>query len=587
MEDVIRTAITDALLELSFGEVDFSLEHPENLAFGDYACNAAMVVAKEAGKSPREVAQLILEKVDGQIEYVEKIEIAGPGFLNFTLTRDFFTAEIARIQKEGDAWGRGDSFVGKKVVVEYTDPNPFKEFHIGHVFTNTVGESIARLFMMGGAKTLRVNYQGDVGLHVAHAVYGMKELGIQATSDFSARDLGKAYAHGATAYKNEVAGAKEAIREINKKVYDRSDAEINALYDKGREVSLAYFETLYAILGTKFDSYFFESECAERGKQLVLENSSVFVESDGARVFKGEEYGLHTRVFLNNEGLPTYEAKELALAKLKDERLEGYDHSVISTSNEITEYFKVLKKAMSFVYPDLAEKTEHIGHGTVRLSTGKMSSRTGDVISAVDFIDEVKAAVRTKVIDSKKKHQSLLDHAMVAKLPSSKSFTPAELVDESTYPLEDIAIGAIKFATLKSSILSDATFDKEQALSFEGASGPYLQYTHARICSAVQKAEVVGVTASLGVVPEVPYKVERIVYRFPEVVAHALEERAPHYVATYLTELAASFNAFYANEKIADESDLYAPYKVSLAQTVAQTLKNGLWVLGIKAPERL
>ncbi len=563
MEDVIRTAVADALFELGFGEVDFVISHPENLSFGDYACNVAMVVAKEVGKPPREIAELIQTKLEGQIEYVEKIEVAGAGFLNFTLSRDFFTQEITRANVQGERWGSNDSWSGKKVIVEYTDPNPFKEFHIGHVFTNTVGESIARLFTMAGAETHRVNYQGDVGLHVAHALYGMKQLGITAESNFSARDLGKAYAYGATEYKNDVAGVKEAIRAINKKIYEKSDPEINALYDKGRAVSLAYFEDIYKILGTKFDAYFFESECAAKGKELVLANSAVFIDSDGAKVFEGELYGLHTRVFLNSEGLPTYEAKELALSKLKEEKLGVYDHSVISTSNEITEYFKVLKKAMSFVYPELAEKTEHIGHGTVRLSTGKMSSRTGDVISAFDFIHEVTTAVQTKVKEGA--HSKEIDDVLA----------------------QDIAIGAIKYATLRSNILQDSTFDKEQALSFEGNSGPYLQYTYARICSAVEKAAALSIVPSTALAPETPYSIERLLYRFPEVVLQALEDRQPHQITTFITELAGAFNGFYSQEKIADGEDVFAPYKVVLAQAVAQTLKNGLWVLGIKAPEQM
>ena len=240
-----------------------------------------------------------------------------------------------------------------------------------------------------------------------------------------------------------------------------------------------------------------------------------------------------------------------------------YDHSVISTSNEITEYFKVLKKAMSFVYPELAEKTEHIGHGTVRLSTGKMSSRTGDVISAVDFIGEVSAAVQAKVKEGA--HSKEIDTALA----------------------QDIAIGAIKYATLRSNILQDSTFDKEQALSFEGSSGPYLQYTHARICSAVEKATVLGIVPSTAQAPETPYIIERLLYRFPEVVLQALEDRKPHQVTTFITELAGAFNGFYSEEKIADVSDMYAPYKVALAQAVAQTLKNGLWLLGITAPQSM
>ncbi len=560
MEDVIRTAVADALVELGFGEADFVISHPENMAFGDYACNVALAVAKDAGVAPREIAEKIKAHLHDQIEYVENIEVAGAGFLNFTLSRDFFTQEVVRANNEGEMWGRNDTWDGKKVIVEYTDPNPFKEFHIGHVFTNTVGESIARLFMMAGANTKRVNYQGDVGLHVAHALYGMQQLGIDATTSVSPRDLGKAYAFGATAYKNEDEGAKEAIRAINKKVYDRTDTVINNLYDTGRKVSLAYFETVYDVLGTKFDAYFFESECAPKGKGLVLAHPNVFTDSDGAKVFEGEQYGLHTRVFLNSEGLPTYEAKELALSKLKEDRLGVYDYSVISTANEITEYFKVLKKAMSFVYPLLAEKTEHIGHGTVRLTTGKMSSRTGDVIRALDFIGEVAEAVTLKVKEG------------------------AHSKDIALSLAQDIAVGAIKYATLKSNIFGDSTFDKDQALSFEGSSGPYVQYTHARICSAIEKSVSVGIIPSTTKTPEVPYTIERLLYRFPEVVASALDARQPHQVTTYITELAGAFNSFYTEEKIADVTDEYAPYKVAVATVVAQTLKNGLWVLGIKAP---
>jgi arginyl-tRNA synthetase len=327
-------------------------------------------------------------------------------------------------------------------------------------------------------------------------------------------------------------------------------------------VSLQYFETIYALIDTHFDSYFFESEAGPVGKELVLAHRDIFKESEGAHIFEGEQYGLHTRVFLNKEGLPTYEAKELALAKLKEERLGVYDHSVVSTANEITEYFKVLKKAMSFVYPELEAKTEHIGHGTVRLATGKMSSRTGDVIPALDFIDEVADAAAAKMDEG------------------GKTAPTEELA-------RDIAIGAIRYATLHGSISQNSVFDKEKALSFEGDSGPYLQYTHARIVSVLEKAKGEGVIPSTSTAPGVPYIIEKTLYRFPEVVTEALSERAPHKVAVYLTELAGAFNAFYGEEKIADASDTYAPYKAAIADAVRITLKNGLWVLGIKAPNKM
>lgn len=553
----IETAIKTALQELEVSDVAFSVEHPTDSSHGDYATNVALVASKQLGKNPREFAEELSVKLTNF-----ETSVAGPGFINFHMPRSYFTEGVTRSVSLADDWGRGDSLKGLLYLVEYTDPNPFKEFHIGHLFTNSVGETLSRLVEFSGATTKRLCYQGDVGMHVANALWGMQQMGLTPESEFTARELGKAYALGATAYKEDEV-AQTAIKALNKKIYERTDEEVNALYDKGRAVSLEYFESIYRLVGTDFDEYFFESEAGPKGKELVLDFPEVFTDSDGAKVFAGEQYGLHTRVFLNSEGLPTYEAKELALAKMKEDRLGSYDHSIISTANEITEYFKVLKKAMSFIYPDLEAKTEHIGHGTVRLTSGKMSSRTGDVIAAIDFIDEIAAAAGERI-----------------------AAASPELAGD-TQLAQTIALGAIKYATLKGNILQDSVFSKEDALSFEGASGPYLQYTHARIFSVLRKAGEVGVVPGAAKVPEQVYGVERLLYRFPQVIAEATEDRAPHKVAQYLTELAGSFNTFYAQEKIADSSDEYAPYKALVAQSVAQTIKNGLWILGIKAPEKM
>ena len=562
MQETIRQTIIKALQELDIESVDFVVEHPADLAHGDYSCNVAMVAAKKLGKNPRELAETIVKKLEGMIDDVEKLEVAGPGFINVHLSRDFFKNKIVRANELANDWGKNELLKGKKVLVEYTDPNPFKEFHIGHLFTNSVGESISRLIEFSGADTKRLCYQGDVGMHVANSIWGMQTLSMTADGDFSARDLGKAYATGATAYKEDES-AQEEIKVLNKKIYERTDEDVNALYDAGRKVSLEYFESVYDIVDTHFDEYFFESEAGPKGKELVEANPEVFVESNGAKIFDGGAHGLHTRVFINSEGLPTYEAKELALAKMKEDRLGEYDLSIISTANEITEYFKVLKKAMSFVYPELEKKTEHIGHGTVRLTTGKMSSRTGDIIPAIDFIDEIAKTAKDRM----------------------QAVNP-ELAEDQEL-VRDIAIGAIKYATLKGNILQDTVFDKEQALSFEGASGPYLQYTYARIQSVLKKAHEASITAGGDKTPAQPYEIEKILYRFPEVIAEATTDRAPHKVATFLIELAGLYNSFYAQEKIADSEDEFAPHKVMLSQAVAQTLKSGLWLLGIKAPSRM
>lgn len=561
MKEVIDLAIKEALQVLDLPLVEFSIEHPAEITHGDYACNVAMVLAKQVKQTPRAIAEKLVEVLADKIAYVEKLSIAGPGFINFYLKREFFVSAIERANNLNQDWGKNADWENKKVLVEYTDPNPFKEFHIGHMFTNVVGESLARLFMMQGADVKCLNYQGDVGLHVAKSIWGMMQLGIGPENDFDAPELGRAYALGATKYKEDESVQTE-IKAINKKIYERTDEQINALYDAGRTVSLRYFAKIYKVLGTEFSDYFFESETGSLGKALILAHPEIFKESDGARIFKGEDYGLHTRVFINKEGLPTYEAKELALSKLKEDRLGDYDWSVIVTADEVNEYFKVLLQAMSLIYPKLAAKTEHIGHGMVRLKSGKMSSRTGDVITALDFIADVTEVALAKIGES--------DHT-----------------EPDPQLAQAVALAAIKYETLNGSIKQNSIFDKEQAVSFEGNSGPYLQYTHARISSLLSKAELLEIPVNTTGYKETPYALERVIYQFPEVIKQAFLERAPHKVTTYLTELATEFNKFYAQEKIVDNTDIEAPYKLALSKAVQLTLRNGLWVLGIEAPEKM
>jgi arginyl-tRNA synthetase len=560
VREELKKVIKDTVLSLGLEIEDVHLEHPADLAHGDYSTNIAMALGKVNNKNPKDLAQEIAEKLsENKIKEVEKVEVAGAGFINFHLSQEFFTGSIEEILRSKDKWGSNESLNKQKTIVEYTDPNPFKEFHIGHLMSNAIGESISRLVEFSSAETKRANYQGDVGLHVAKAIWGL----MQGSTLQDSEALGKAYAEGAKAYE-EGEKAKEEIKEINKKVYEKNDEEINKLYDDGRKVSLEHFEEIYEKLGTKFDKdfYFYESETWELGKRLVRENvGKVFEESDGAVIFKGEDVGLHTRVFINSEGLPTYEAKDLALAKIKAERY-SYDKSVVVTASEQKEYYKVVLAAMKEVSPELAEKTKHITHGMMRLPSGKMSSRTGDVITGESMIEDVKNRVLEKMQDSELENKEEI----------------AEMV----------AVGAIKYSVLKQSAGKDIVFDMDRSLSFEGDSGPYLQYSLVRANAILEKAEQENIKSdtknarsNLAV-----GELEKLLYRFPEVVERANEEYEPHYVTTYLTELAGAFNSFYANTKIVEESE-EAPYKVALTQAFKITIKNGLWLLGIKTPNRM
>ncbi len=325
VKELIEQAIIERVTALGFPKVSIPLTHPDVLSHGDYATSIALALSKKVGKPPRAVAEDIVQGLS--INGVSKIEIAGAGFINFTLSPDFFATTLARISSD-ESWGRSQSMT-QEVVVEYTDPNPFKAFHIGHLMSNAIGESIARLLESQGATVRRANYQGDVGIHIACALWGIQELGIDPNNG---PELGRAYSHGALAYKNDES-AKEAINAINKKVYDRSDETLNEQYRIGRQASLDLFEKLYSLLGTQFDRYFFESELADKGKEIVLAHPEVFEDSDGAKVFKGEKVGLHTRVFLSAKGLAIYETKELALAYEKEKCFPNAETLYVVTAN--------------------------------------------------------------------------------------------------------------------------------------------------------------------------------------------------------------------------------------------------------------
>ncbi|MDQ5928207.1 MAG: arginyl-tRNA synthetase [Patescibacteria group bacterium] len=549
----IIDALKKALADLGIEGAEPVLERPADMAHGDYSTNVALAYAKQLGKNPRQVAESVVASLGMYELPVVKIDIAGPGFINFRLNEGYFIENLKSIDEE---YGKGNDLSGKTVLVEYTQPNILKPFHIGHLMSNTLGESLARLIENAGAKVEHLNYQGDVGLHIPKALWGIRALDVD-INDIHA--IGKAYAHGAQAYENDEQ-AKAEIDALNKKVYEK-DPEVMELYEAGKKTSLKLFEELYALLGTRFDRYYFESEVFARGVELVNEGKEkgIFKESEGAVVFPGEDYGLHTRVFITSKGLPVYEAKELALAELKAKEYPDFDISITTTAVEQEQYFQVVFKALGLLKPELDGRFTHIAHGMMQISGGKMSSRLGNVITGESLISSLIAEVQERM---------------------GERVAPELTADVA----KDVGVAAIKYTVLRQALRKNIIFDEERSLSFEGDSGPYIQYTAVRSRSVVAKAKDAGITPSFDVHPESVGLVERMLERFPEVAQRAAQEREPHHVATYLIELSSAFNSWYAQEQIIDVDDALSPYRVALADAVSNVLARGLWLLGIRVP---
>ena len=577
---IIRDLVNSSLRKLELEIVEFSVTHPKEESHGDYSVNVAMILAKQVGKNPRDLAQEIVEilnKEQRTSNIVQKIEVAGPGFINFYLKTEFLIDEAKKAVEAG--YGRNDKLAAQKTMVEFTDPNPFKEFHIGHLMSNTIGESLCRIFEANGATVKRVNYQGDIGLHVAKSIWGWQRkmsedgMSLEKLSVLGIKErivyLGAAYAYGATKYEEDSpAGelAKSEMNALNKVIYDKSDKTVDEQYVLGRKWSLDYFETIYERLGTKFEEYFFESEEGPKGLRVVeegLESGVLELGESGAVVFRGEQYGLHTRVFRNKLGLPTYEAKELALPRSKYERW-GYDKSFIITANEIDEYFKVLLKVLSLLSPDLGGKTTHLSHGIMKLTTGKMSSRTGKVVTGEGLLNELKEVVLKKMGE-----REISNRDVVA---------------------DQVAVASLKYSVLKQAIGGDIVYEPEKMTNLEGDTGPYLQYTYARTQSVIQKA--VGENKEQGILNTEELRgfdpnseelsILKWIYRYPEVVAEAGEKFAPQMIAGYIFELSQRFNSFYSQHQIVGNEA-----RIFLTTITANVLESGLNLLGIKAPSEM
>ncbi len=520
--------------------------------------------ARTLGKSPQDIAEQLVEVID--IDDAAKLG-AIAGFVNIWLDPELLARGVFQSMEAlaPGTYGNTLDNKGEIAVAEYTDPNPFKMFHIGHAYQNAVGDSLSRLYEASGAEVHRVSYHGDVGLHIAKATWGIiKQL---EAHDWKMGDvpeaerpefLGKSYAYGASAYKNNEVAKKE-IEELNKEIYNKSSKELTQIYETGRQWSLDYFEQMYEKLGAGFEKSYYESETVDIARKVVEEGlkKGVFEKSDGAIVFRGEPFGLHTRVFINSQGIPTYEAKDLGLAHLKHGDYQ-YAISIIITASEQEEYFKVLLKALEILRPELADATVHLSTGMVRIpgGDGKMSSRTGKVITADQLIDTVEREITNKAPDS----------------PSIKENT----------------LAAIKYTFLKQSIGGNIVFDIEQSVSLEGNSGPYIQYAAVRVRSIIDKSKDKDTTTRGSYDYEAEKEIIFLMARYPDYVKNAVNDLAPHDIAQFAFELAKAWNRYYEMIRILDEKDNdIRAARLNMLKYLYQVFEHSLHLLGITIPRKM
>lgn len=577
--NLIKSFIKKAVLALEISAHDVHLEHPADEAYGDFSTNSAMQLFPKRSdfgrpdlqgvKNPRALAQIIVEELNKDSDLaknVSKIEIAGPGFINFWLSEEYLAQVVESIRQNKLDIPSYHFGTNKKVMVEYAHFNTHKAVHIGHVRNITLGESLARILETLGNIVVRVSYGGDVGLHIAKCLYGIRRSKLEIRySDLSLDEkielLAKSYAEGNNAYEDDEEAKREIIQ-INRQIYEKH-SDIFPLWEETKKWSLDQFDRIYKRVDTVFDRLYYESEVFEKGLKLSYKalKNGILTKSDGAIIFNGDPYHLHTRVFVTGEENPTYEGKELGIADLETHDHPDLDLIIHAVAPEQASFFGVTFKVEELLDEKRYKgKQFHWAYGYVRLISGKMSSRKGTIIKGEWLFDEVKRRVLTAYKD----------------------------VDETS--AETIAMGAVKYSMIKIDAHQDISFDIDQSISLEGNSGPYIQYAYARARSILRKS---GEDTKLSNYNGAKLTNEervllRTLYTFPEVVYEAGKGMSPNLIANYLFDLAQKFNLFYQKVPIlgTDDSEM-RNQRLTLTDATSKILQKGLYLLGIKTLEKM
>lgn len=561
----IKKEIADSVRKsfpgMEISETDFVF--PPNQEFGDLSL-PCFNLAKRAGKSPAEVAR----EISGGLKpggMTAKTEAVGP-YLNFFLVKEkIVNLAIRKILKEKEKYGNLKTGKGKRVMIEFSNANTHKEYHVGHLRNLCYGDAVSRLLSASGWKAIPVSYINDFGIHVAKTIWAYEKFykkgKLPANKGYF---LGQIYARSTGEIEKDLK-AKEEAGEIMKKIESRRGPEYK-LWQKTRKWSTDQFSAIYKELGVLFGQIFYESEVIDDGRKMVDElcRKKFLVKSQGAVIADLEKYGLGVLLFLRSDGTALYPVADIPLAIKKFKKYK-LDKSIYVVDVRQSLYFKQLFKILELL--GYKQEMVHLGYEFVKLPSGMMSSRTGNVITFENLWEE---AIRRATDETKKRH-------------------PEWSGKEITETAKKIVVGAIKFEMVKVGKEQTITFDIDQALRFDGFTAAYLQYTHARICSVLEKSGVkkIGIANLDRLKEKWEYSLSLELGKFPEAVEKAAGSYNPAVLAEYLYGLAKIFSDFYRDVKVLGAEKETVIARLALLSAVKIVLVRGLGLLGIAAPEKM
>lgn len=537
------------------------LEYPPDETLGDIAF-PCFRYAKLLRMAPPKIAIALADAVaDTAFSDVS----ATGGYVNFKIAHTYLTDEVlSAVEAKQERYGASDTGKGKTVVFDYSSPNICKPFHIGHLGTTVIGHSLKLLHAFEGYNCIGVNHLGDWGTQFGKQIVAFRLWGDRETVEKGGIDeLVKLYVRF-----HEEADKAPSLNDIARTEFhklEEGDPENIALRNWFAEVSMKEYNATYGQLGISFDSYKGESFYVDKVPEIVslLRDEELLKIDDGASIVDLSAYDMPPCLILKNDGTTIYPARDIAAAVYR-KRTYGFDKCVYVTSSAQSLHFAQWFKVVGLMGFDWANQLVHVPYGTVSIGGEKLATRTGNVVLLKDLFRQSIEKVR-EIMDEKNPN-----------------------LENKGETAEAVGVGAIVFNYLYNSRIKDINFTIESALSFDGSTGPYAQYTYARTCSILEKAAGIDLTRTAGITAEEEANVLKVLARFPEKVAQATDEYEPSVIARFVIELCTAFNRFYKGCPIlsADDESVKA-FRIRLTAAVGSVLSTALHLICMKTPEKV
>ena len=573
IKQVIAERLAKELPELYLEEIKGMIEVPQDTKMGDYAF-PCFRLAKELRKAPPLIAQDLAEKIkdEGIFEKVEQVN----AYVNMFISKEALGKDtLSEIIEKGDDFGTSKLGEGKTVIVEFSSPNIAKPFHIGHIRSTVIGNSIYKIYKALGYDTVRINHLGDYGTQFGKMICAYRHWGNKEDVE---REPIKTLLEYYTKFHEEVENNPELddeAREIFAKLEKGNPEEVE-LWQWFRDESLKEFSRVYDMLGIEFDSYAGESFYSDKmpRHEEELEKSGILQESRGAKIVDLEDQNLGIALIKKSDGSSIYITRDIAAAIYRKETYDFYKNIYVVASQQSLHFQQLFAILRLMGYEDCADGCVHVPFGLVRLEEGTMSTRHGRVVFLEDVLN--RAVEKTKEIIAEKNPN-------------------ADNIDEIA---SQVGIGAVVFNELSNNRIKDYVFNWDTVLNFDGETGPYVQYTHARCCSLIKragedvssKAEMLGKSGGVDfsfLSGDAAYELIKLLYQYPDVVVQAGERYEPSLVTRHIVDIAQAFNRFYHDEHIITENDDEKTAKIALVIATKIVIKNALDLLGVHSPERM